>query len=228
MQKYIEKPLLINGRKFDIRCYGLIASINGCLKGYFYRDCYFRTSSKEYSITNLSNRLIHLTNDAVQKHSDDYGKFENGNKLSVNDFQRYLDSNYASLSINFMRDIFSQIERLVADTYRAVSSKIDPNRVHHSFELFGYDFMIDENFRVYLIEVNTNPCLEISCPLLARIIPEVVDNTFQLALDPLFQPGQFNFKDTGTGFNGKKKRSRRIALIPQIKFQLVFDERIDG
>jgi tubulin monoglycylase TTLL3/8 len=49
--------------------------------------------------------------------------------------------------------------------------------------------MIDENFRVYLIEVNTNPCLEISCPLLARIIPEVVDNTFTIALDPLFQPG---------------------------------------
>ena len=94
VQKYIEKPLLINGRKFDIRCFGVLTSINGLLKGYFYRDCYFRTSSKEYSISNLSNRLIHLTNDAVQKNSEDYGKYENGNKLSINDFQRYLDVNY--------------------------------------------------------------------------------------------------------------------------------------
>jgi hypothetical protein len=85
-----------------------------------------------------------------------------------------------------MRDIFTQIERLVTDTYRAVYNKIDPSRLKNCFELFGYDFMIDENFKVYLIEVNTNPCLEISCPLLARIIPEVIDNTFRIALDPLF------------------------------------------
>ena len=91
-----------------------------------------------------------------------------------------------------MRDIFSQIERLVTDTFRSVYGRIDPNRIKNCFELFGYDFMIDENFRVYLIEANTNPCLEISCPLLARIIPEVMDNTFMLALDPLFQPGQFD------------------------------------
>ena len=54
------------------------------------------------------------------------------------------------------------------------------------FQLFGYDFMIDENFRLYLIEVNTNPCLEVCCPLLARIIPEVLDNSFKIVLDPLF------------------------------------------
>ena len=36
--------------------------------------------------------MIHLTNDAVQKKSDDYGKFEAGNKLSYLDFQKYLDS----------------------------------------------------------------------------------------------------------------------------------------
>jgi tubulin monoglycylase TTLL3/8 len=66
-----------------------------------------------------------------------------------------------------MRDIFSQIERLVQDTFRAVYLKIDPQRLSHSFEIFGYDFMIDEQFKVYLIEANTNPCLEVSCPLLA-------------------------------------------------------------
>eukprot|EP00347_Sterkiella_histriomuscorum_P005415 403356704 len=242
VQKYIEKPLLISGRKFDIRCYGLLTSINGVQKGYFYRDCYFRTSSKEYDIDDLSNRLIHLTNDAIQKYSDDYGKYENGNKLSINDFQRYLDINFPTLNINFMRDIFTQIECLITDTYKAVYNKIDLDRTKNCFELFGYDFMIDENFRVYLIEANTNPCLEISCPLLARIIPEVVDNTFRITLDPLFQPGQFDPENQTTfqqqqNFNNKdstqkektnKKRTRRIELLPQIKYTLVFDERVDG
>jgi D-alanine-D-alanine ligase-like ATP-grasp enzyme len=38
-------------------------------------------------------------------------------------------------------------------------------------EIFGLDFMIDENFKVWLIEINTNPCLEISSNILQKIIP---------------------------------------------------------
>ena len=82
LQKYIENPLLINKRKFDIRCYGLMTSINGNMLGFFYQDGYLRTSSKEFSVQNLNNKYIHLTNDAIQKNSEDYGKFENANKLS--------------------------------------------------------------------------------------------------------------------------------------------------
>ena len=51
--------------------------------------------------------------------------------------------------------------------------------------------MIDDNFKVYLIEANTNPSLEICSPLLARIIPELLDNSFRIAVDPLYQPIQF-------------------------------------
>jgi len=39
--------------------------------------------------------------------------------------------------------------------------------------------MINENFNVLLIEVNTNPCLELSCPLLSRIIPTMLDNALK-------------------------------------------------
>ena len=78
------------------------------------------------------------------------------------------------------------MERLVTDSFRAVYQKIDPNRLNHSFEIFGYDFMIDEQFKVYLIEANTNPSLEICSPLLARIVPELLDNSLRIAIDPVF------------------------------------------
>lgn len=39
-----------------------------------------------------------------------------------------------------------------------------------------------------MIEANTNPSLEICSPLLARIIPELLDNSFRVAIDPTFQP----------------------------------------
>ena len=53
----------------------LITCVNGCVKGYWYEDGYARTTSKEYSLKNLENRLVHLTNDAIQKKGEEYGKF---------------------------------------------------------------------------------------------------------------------------------------------------------
>ena len=57
--------MLIHERKFDIRVYGMLTSVNGIHKGYFYEDGYIRTSSVEYDLEDLSNVFIHLTNDAV-------------------------------------------------------------------------------------------------------------------------------------------------------------------
>jgi hypothetical protein len=51
----------------------MLTSINGLLKGYMYEEVHFRTSSKQFDTNNLKNRFIHLTNDAVQMHTDDYG-----------------------------------------------------------------------------------------------------------------------------------------------------------
>ena len=44
----------------------------------------------------------------------------------------------------------------------------------HCFEIFGYDFMIDADLKVWLIEVNTNPCLEESSPILEEILPRMI------------------------------------------------------
>jgi len=110
VQKYIHNPLLIKQRKFDIRAFAFLSSINGNLKGYFYEEGYLRTSCKEFSLANLGNRMIHLTNDAVQKKAEDYGRFEPGNKLSYLDFQNYLDKNFPDLNICFQRDLYPQMK----------------------------------------------------------------------------------------------------------------------
>jgi tubulin--tyrosine ligase len=45
IQKYIDKPLLINKRKFDIRIFALITCYNeGYTKGFYYNEGYLRTS----------------------------------------------------------------------------------------------------------------------------------------------------------------------------------------
>ena len=54
--------------------------------------------------------------------------------------------------------------------------------------IFGYDFMLDRNLRPWLIEVNTNPCLEESNKLLSQLIPRMLDDAFKLSLDMMFPP----------------------------------------
>jgi len=71
------------------------------------------------------------------------------------------------------------MKNMVQDTIKAVSRKVDPNRLNNTFEIFGYDFMIDEDMNPWMIEVNTNPCFELSSPYLARLIPAMVENALK-------------------------------------------------
>ena len=48
---------------------------------------------------------------------------------------------------------------IVIDVFLSVITQVNPNKRKNNFELFGFDFMIDEDFRVWLIEVNSNPYL---------------------------------------------------------------------
>ena len=63
-----------------------MTSVNGNHKTYIYDEGYLRTSSREYNMHDLSNKLVHLTNDAIQKKAEDYGKYEAGNKMSYAEF----------------------------------------------------------------------------------------------------------------------------------------------
>lgn len=64
----------------------------------------------------------------------------------------------------------------------------------YTFELFGYDFIIDEDLNTWLIEINTNPCLEESNKLLKHLIPRMIDDLFNVTMDPLFYPSDQKYK----------------------------------
>ena len=74
VQKYMERPLLVHNRKFDIRMWVLISHD---LKVYLFREGYLRTSSYPYTLSceKVNDLNVHLTNNAVQKGNEDYGKY---------------------------------------------------------------------------------------------------------------------------------------------------------
>eukprot|EP00891_Asterochloris_glomerata_P009698 jgi/Astpho2/9698/Aster-x0408 len=178
VQKYIERPLLIGGRKFDIRSYVLLAPDH---KVYMFRESYVRTSSTPFDIANLADRSAHLTNDAVQINFDHYGSFEDANKLTMEALQELFAG-----QMDLKGDIVPQMRECARHAFTAVLSKLNPLRRQWCFELFGLDFMIDADFKVYLIEVNTSPALVRHGEVLKDLLPRVIEEVVQKAVDPYF------------------------------------------
>lgn len=215
IQKYVYRPMLYLNRKFDIRCYALVLCYNGNLQAYFYKDGYLRTSVAEFTLDNIHNKFIHLTNDAIQKKSTDYGKFEAGNKLSYSEFQDYINNNFENKA-NFVDQVYPEMVKIVKDTVISTCDKLDPKRRLHSFELLGYDFMIDEFFRPWLIEVNTNPCLALSGPYLSKLIPKMLEDALHIVLDQFFHNDVCDFNENGfvSVFN---RGSRKVQITENLE-----------
>ena len=71
--------------------------------------------------------------------SEDYGKYETWNKLSFNEFDKYLNSELNSDA--FYKTIYPKIKKLVRDTFLWSYTKIDPFKRINGFELYGIDIM---------------------------------------------------------------------------------------
>ena len=181
LQKYIENPLLYNGRKFDMRIWVLLAHD---MKVYIFKEGHLKATSYKYSLDNKDS-FVHLTNYSVQKYSNNFAKFEVGNEISFDEFQACLLKDY-NLDIDVRKDILNKIKNIVAISMKAAKKNININNRKGCFEIFGYDLMFDKDLNPYLIEINTNPGLEISSPLISKLVPRLIDDAFRLTIDVVF------------------------------------------
>ena len=72
------------------------------------------------------------------------------------------------------------------------------------FEIYGYDFILDTNFAPFLLEINTNPGLEESSPLIKMLVPRMIDDAFRLTIDKMFENGKNNGNDYSNYLNKSK------------------------
>lgn len=65
---------------------------------------------------------------------------------------------------------------------------MNPNKRKQCFELFGFDFLLDEDFRIWLIEINSNPYLGTPNKDMVQLVPRMVNQMLEIVLDPHFPP----------------------------------------
>jgi hypothetical protein len=126
-----------------------------------------------------------LTNYSVQKYNENFAKFEEGNEVSFKIFQDYLKETYPNKGYNIL-DLYKQINEVIKLTMFAVKDKINIFNRSHCFELFGYDFILDNEFNPYLLEINTNPGLEESSTLIKELVPRLIEDAIKLTVDDIF------------------------------------------
>lgn len=66
---------------------------------------------------------------------------------------------------------------LIKTSFSCVRNKINMNDRRGCFEIFGFDFLLDEEFNVWLIEINTNPSIDESNKYLSTIVPRMIGNS---------------------------------------------------
>ncbi|XP_064538606.1 polyglutamylase complex subunit TTLL1 isoform X2 [Drosophila montana] len=172
ISKYIDNPLLIGGKKFDLRLYVLVTTFNP-IKAYLYNEGFCRFCTQRYDQTEIDNVFMHLTNVSIQKNNKEYNTIHGG-KWSMQNLCLYLDSIRGE-------GVSKQLSRRISETIRHSLDAVAPVMANdrHCFEVYGYDIIIDNNLKPWLIEINTSPSIHSTtkndCTLKTRLIDNVLD-----------------------------------------------------
>eukprot|EP01064_Diplonema_japonicum_P024147 TRINITY_DN34641_c0_g1_i1.p1 TRINITY_DN34641_c0_g1~~TRINITY_DN34641_c0_g1_i1.p1 ORF type:complete len:577 (+),score=109.66 TRINITY_DN34641_c0_g1_i1:46-1776(+) len=177
-QRYIQKPLLINNTKFDLRLYMVVTSVNP-LRVFLYNEGLVRFATEIYpgGTTGLENQYAHLTNYSINKHNtenfenpDDDGNSEAGSKWLLSTFKNHCNENGYPWDL-----IWTQICDVAVKTVLSVEEDLYQKHAAHvgsgngCFEIFGVDVLVEESFKVSLLEVNIMPSVNTVSPLDAKV-----------------------------------------------------------
>jgi len=173
--EYLSRPLLIGGRKFDLRVYVVVASYRP-LVAYISRAGFARFCNVKYSneVAELRNNEMHLTNVAVQKVGDQYNA-AHGNKWPMSELLNHLEATRGALAARKLKE---DMDFLVVHSLKAVQSVMISDK--HCYEMYGYDIMVDEDLKPWLLEANASPSLSTTTPDDKALKMRVINDTLRV------------------------------------------------
>uniref|UniRef100_A0A7S0EH49 Tubulin--tyrosine ligase-like protein 9 n=1 Tax=Hanusia phi TaxID=3032 RepID=A0A7S0EH49_9CRYP len=178
VQKYVENPLLINNRKFDIRQWVLVTDWNP-LTVWFYDECYLRFALSDYNSDALTDRFSHLCNNCVQKESSDFEEKRDESMWDLDAFRGWLTS--TGQETVWQEQVLPQLQSISTWAVMCAQDLLENRK--GSSELFGYDFLIDRDFHIWLIEINSSPDMSPSTAVTERLCYRCLYDTIRVMVD---------------------------------------------
>ena len=172
LNKYLTNPLLINNKKFAMKSFVLVTGFSP-LKIYFYRDGLLTFAKNDFSLNlrYLNDTCTHISSEKNEFFCLNDNKNINTNYIYENslfdekclvwnflNFERYCKKE----NINY-DEIIQQIKDIIIKTFISISPDVNNEikkmkiKDRNMFQLFTFDFILDKNNKVYLIDIDKNP-----------------------------------------------------------------------
>ncbi|CAF3871830.1 unnamed protein product [Rotaria sp. Silwood2] len=185
MQEYISRPLLIKGRKFDIRVHWLVAWTKPLLVFYNHNASVVRLSLNLYREFDF-DRATHLTNLSVQENHYRYAFSQEATGMTMNQLNQYFNRCFRPFHPKMCQDwvmtvMQERMQTIIRHVVRASKDKLA--RGAGQFGFFGCDFLLDENFRIWLLEVNDNPGVGWGNPQLNTTTKPLFEETLNIVFE---------------------------------------------
>ena len=212
VSRYIDNPFLLGGKKFDLRLYYLVTSYRP-LRVYSYAEGFARVCNVKYTndADNIDNLFVHLTNVAIQKQGDEYND-KHGNKWSYRNLRMFIE---ATRGYEACQRLWDAIQFIVVHSLKSVQNVMVNDK--HCFECYGFDIMIDDNLKPWLIEVNASPSLTHSTPADRVMKTKLIHDILQVVIPP-------DWPETKTS-KGAAGWNQQLVVGG---FELIYDEAYQG
>jgi hypothetical protein len=195
VQRYIDDPRLIDGRKFHLRIYVLVTAI-APIRAYVYRQGIARIAPEPYATDDpaLARPAVHVTNTALHRSHPNLVIGQNperedeGNIWSLSAVLRRLGDEGLDPSAVWTR--IAQLARGVLAVAAGAGIFERQAREHTRYcfppRLFGLDILLDAAGRPWLLEYQRNPAMG-GNPLVTRINAQLCVTVFQMSVYPLLE-----------------------------------------
>ena len=209
-QRYLARPLLISGYKFDLRVYVLVTCADP-LRIYMYNDCLVRFCSSPYSCptsSNMHEMRMHLTNYSINKNqprSDDHGDDDDEKDGDDDGCTAGADKNAEEAETKWTKEklekwmtdnghdfdaVWISIGEIAVKTILSAQPHIvnsyksifnvDTSDMSCCFELLGMDIMLDKNLKPWLFEVNCSPSYLAETPQDVKVKESLIKDTLRM------------------------------------------------